>query len=293
MPELLRKGTRKAVLRCFRVFESLGFHVTPADHYSPIPHTRDLHDDLFARQSDCIGLDWNSDVQTNYLTEVFPRYATEVEFHDNPGLSVVDAAILHSMIRHHKPAKIVEIGSGWSTRFAAHACEMNRAEGSNTTLIAIEPNPSQMLQEGFPGLTRLVERKVEELPLGEIIDCDLLFIDSSHAVRTGGDVNFEILELLPRLKPGALVHWHDILLPGEYWRDWVKTGHTFWSEQYLLHAFLKFNNEFEIIWGSRYMHLKDATAISGSFPFFDPVDHHITSFWIRRKVAMASDNKDQ
>ena len=196
---------------------------------------------------------------------------------------MVDAAILHAMIRHHKPRKMIEIGSGSSTQIAARACLMNEKEGSSCKLIAVEPYPSQMLESGFPGLTALKKQKVQTINTHEFEDIDLLFIDSSHIAMIGSDVVYEQLEILPRLKPGCLVHFHDILLPGEYWKDWVKQNHYFWSEQYLLWAFLLFNDTFEVIWASRYMHLKDSGAIKRVFPYFAPEHHHITSFWIRRK----------
>jgi len=100
----------------------------------------------------------------------------------------------------------------------------------------------------------------------------------------GGDVNYEILEIVPRLKPGAIVHWHDILLPGEYWKDWVTRDHNFWTEQYLLQAFLQFNQDFEIIWASRFMSVNRAEAVQSTFPGFSPDKSRITSFWIRRKT---------
>jgi hypothetical protein len=281
----MRNAAARVVRPFYGLFEVLGFHVMPVHFYSPIPPTRDLTDDVFARVSDCVGVDWNLPGQQRYLTEVFPKYVREEEFPVNPGLSPVDAAILHAMIRHHKPRKMVEIGSGFSTQFAARACFRNAQEGCPCELIAIEPYPAGFLKKGFPGLSRLIESKVEKVPLKDVVDCDILFIDSSHVVRIGGDVNYEILELLPRLKTGALVHWHDILLPGEYWKGWVMNRHFFFTEQYLLQAFLQFNSVFEVAWASRYMNLNHLEDVRQTFPFFDPHhdDHHITSFWVRRK----------
>ena len=282
MADLMRRVARKVTPKVFRLCESLGFHIQPVWYLSPIAETEELTDELFEYQSECVGLDWNSQVQGHYLSEIFPRYAGEVGFDQNTGLSLVDGAILHAMIRHHKPRKIVEIGSGSSTQIAARSCLMNQEDGHDCELVAIEPNPKPYLKEGFPGLTKLIDQKVQAVDMSEIVDCDLLFIDSSHVIRIGGDVNYEILELVPRLKPGALIHWHDIFLPGEYWKSWVKEDHNFLTEQYLLHGFLKFNSEFEMLWASRYMHLKEAQAIQTVFPFFEPSKHQISSCWIRR-----------
>lgn len=283
MPTLTRRVLNKLISSCYRIFEATGYHVIPNQFAYPIPDSSELTDELFARRSDCVGLDWNLSCQEDLLDGPFSRFATEVEFEENTGLSKLDAAVLHALIRHFQPKKIVEIGSGESTKFAARACLINQQEGHFSELVAIEPFPKPDLRQGIPGLTRLIEKRVEQVDAEDIIDCDLLFIDSSHVVRIGGDVNYEILELVPRLKPGAIVHWHDILLPGEYWKVWVKDHHYFWTEQYLVHAFMKFNSDFEVLWASRYMHLSQPARLQTVFPYFDPKTHQIMSFWIRRK----------
>ena len=283
-PTLIKRGLNKAVVACYRIFEAAGYHVLPANFRYPIANTNTLTDALFEATSECVGLDWNLPKQQHYLAQVFPKYAMEVEFTQYPGLSLVDAAILHAMIRHNSPKKIVEIGSGSSTQIAARACLLNASSNRPCELIAIEPYPNEVIKKGFPGLSKLIQAKVEDVPLEEIVDCDLLFIDSSHYSQTGSDVNYEILEIIPRLKPGSIVHWHDILLPGEYWKDWVKGEHRLYNEQYLVHAFMNFNSEFEVLWGSRYMHLRQPDQISAVFPYFRPEHHHIMSLWIQRKV---------
>jgi hypothetical protein len=147
----------------------------------------------------------------------------------------------------------------------------------------VEPHPDELLRKGFPGLTRLVQRRAQDLGVSFYSDCDLLFIDSSHIVKAGSDVTFLVLEVLPVLPCGTVVHFHDILLPNEYWPEWIKDGGVHWNEQYFLHAFLAFNPAYEVLWASRYMHLRDADGIKQVFPFFDPGEHHITSLWLRRR----------
>jgi hypothetical protein len=87
---------------------------------------------------------------------------------------------------------------------------------------------------------------------------------------------------VPKLKVGAVIHWHDIMLPMNYWKDWTHTGTQFWNESYMLHAFLLFNETYQIIWASRYMHLRHASNIAASIPSFQPDKHRITSFWLQR-----------
>jgi len=280
---LLRRILNKIVTVWFRRFEAFGIHVTPIVYDSPIPLTKDLTQTVFKQQSDCVGLDWNDSLQKYYLHEVFPAYATEIDFSETPNYSLVDSAILHSIIRHHKPKKVVEIGSGETTLISSRSGAQNTEEGAPYELLAIDPYSKKHLRTNFPSNVTLIEKRIEDMAIPDVSDCDLLFIDSSHVIKTGGDVNYELLEIVPRLKPGTIIHWHDILLPGEYWEDWVKDKHYFWTEQYLLHAFLKFNNAFEIIWASRYMHLKYPNEIKSVFPTFQPDQHRITSFWIIRK----------
>ena len=280
----IRNALANVFSHTFRFFEALGIHVTRANFNSPIPLVRELDHALFDRQSECVGVNWNIDVQRWYLREVFSKFACEIAFQKNPGLSLVDSAILHAMIRHHKPRQVIEIGSGSSTQVAANACLMNEKEGKPSDLIVIDPYPGSLVEKGFPGLIKLRKEKVQHISVKEFTDCELLFIDSSHVVKIGSDVNYEILEIIPRLKKGCLIHFHDILMPGEYWNDWVLERHLFWTEQYLLWAFLSFNETFKVVWGSRYMHLTNRKEIEAVFPFFRPGEHRITSFWIRREV---------
>jgi Methyltransferase domain len=110
---------------------------------------------------------------------------------------------------------------------------------------------------------------------------DILFIDSSHTVRIGGDVNYLFLEVLPRLKPGVIVHVHDIFFPFDYRRDWVTDEFRFWSEQYLLQAFLTFNSTFEVLMANNYLSHYYEDAVKTAFPSLTSWGGG--SFWMRRK----------
>lgn len=283
MMQRLGNRLRRWVTDRFETWERLGLHVTPVHYFSPIPPTHELPDAVFTRRSACVGVDWNDAAQDHYLREVFPRYAAEITPRENSGLSELDAAVLHAMIRHHRPRRVIEIGGGESTRFSAHACRLNAKDGAPVEMVTVEPYPKPELRRGIDGLDRLIEQPVQAVDLALFEKADLVFIDSSHTVRIGGDVVHEILEIVPRLPPGALVHFHDILLPGEYWPDWVRGKRYFWAEQYLLQAFLAFNREFEVVWASRYMHLRAPKALADVFPYFDEDRHRVTSFWIRRR----------
>lgn len=101
-------------------------------------------------------------------------------------------------------------------------------------------------------------------------------------MKTGGDVQYLYLELLPRLNKGVVIHIHDIFLPAEYKKNWILKESIFWTEQYLLQAFLIFNNSFEIIWGGSYMHLKHSNRLEKAFNSYNKEKTWPGSFWIKK-----------
>jgi predicted O-methyltransferase YrrM len=280
------KILHRAAVATFPFWERVGLHVLPARYFFPVPRTEDLPDAFFDGRSACPGVDWQRETQQRHLRDVFPRFIGEVPFEPNGGLSMVDAAVLHAMVRAYRPKKIVEIGSGHSTRITARACLLNAQDGAPCEFVAIEPYPSAALRQGIDGLSRLRVEKVQQVELAEFENCDLLFVDSSHVVAMAGDVVFEQLEILPRLKPGCLIHFHDILLPGHYWKDWVLKRRYYWTEQYLLQAFLAFNTEFTVLWAARLMQLEAEAELRAAFPFYRPDDpgQRVSSLWMQRRA---------
>ena len=282
--------------RYFELWEKNGFHITPNSFAQPIPDTRELIDDLWRRRSALVGIDINEAGQLDLLSlfakefkseyETFPRQRTEVPhqyYVNNPFFISVDGEILYCMIRHLKPRRIFEIGSGNSTYLAAQALGKNEAEGHPAELVAFEPYPNEVLRAGFPGLSQLVTAKIEQIPLSEfsvLQESDILFIDSSHLLKIGSDVHYEFLEIMPRLNRGVVVHIHDIFLPAEYPRDWVMREHLFYNEQYLLQAFLAFNESFEVLWAGSFMHLSHPRELQTAFNSYD--GGWPGSFWMRK-----------
>lgn len=283
----------------FRFFERLGVHVTPRHFYSPLPDTGELRSrpEVFQRRSELPGIEMNEAGQLELLRRVVAPYLAECDFPMEKGeaqqfyvrnslYGAVSACVLHALIRHHRPRTILEVGSGMSTLVAARAAEMNREQGSETRLVAIEPHPGAKLR-GLAGLAELIEKPVQELPLERFAGLrkgDMLFIDSSHVVRTGGDVNFLYLEVLPRLAPGVLVHVHDVFFPYEYPRDWVLRSRRFWSEQYLLQAFLAHNQAFRVLWCESWLYdrrRKDLEPVFGERLRWNP-PWFLNAFWMER-----------
>ena len=173
---------------------------------------------------------------------------------NNPNFSQGDADLYYLIIRNTKPKRIIEIGSGFSTLIAVEAIKKNSEEGVITQLTCIEPFEFTWLED-INGI-EVIRKKVEEMPLdffGTLESGDILFIDSSHMIRTGNDVLFEYLYLLPVLKKGVLIHIHDIFTPNDYPQQWVKAEKRFWNEQYLLEAFLYYNDTFTVKFALNYL----------------------------------------
>ena len=164
---------------------------------------------------------------------------------------------------------MIEIGSGHSKLVLAAAMQKNAAEGAEGEFTSIEPHPRGFLKDGLPGLTSLIESRVQDVPLEvfrQLEAGDVLFIDSSHVVAMDSDVLFELLRILPTLPPGVLVHFHDIFAPLDYPEKFVKRNLCFWAEQYMLEAFLSFNNAFKVVWTGSAMQQWHADVLREAFP---------------------------
>lgn len=296
------RSERRALIilaRLFPFFERLGIHVTRNHFYEPVPELRSLADEVFERHSELPGVDLRESDQLALLQrlrrfrdEYSAFSAQRVEgdpaqyFQRNGQFGRVDADVLHSLIRLHKPRKIVEIGSGYSTLVSVGAVEQNRAEDADycCDITSIDPHPPRFLN-GLSGLTRLLKTRVQDLSLSHFAKLergDMLFIDSSHVLKIGSDVQFEFLELLPRTKKGAWIHVHDIFFPTDYPRPLVMEWHRFWNEQYLLQAFLAFNSEFAVRWSSSWMAHRHEGVIRDAFPSFSLGGMWPSSLWMER-----------
>jgi len=291
----------------FSLWERSGFHVTPVHFYQPIPNIQTLPETLWDRPSKLVGIEMNDGVQLDLLRNQFAKFRHEFEqwpteptgesggfYLRKSPFGGTDALAAYCMFRHFQPRLIIEVGGGFSSLVAAEAIAKNK----DSALICIEPFPPDFLRAGFPGLRSLIEKKVEDMDVeffSQLESGDILFIDSSHTVKIGGDVNFLFLEVLPRLKPGVIVHVHDIFLPFDYRRDWVVDELRFWSEQYLLQAFLTFNSQFEVLLANRYLAHKYLEDLKAAFPSLanlkgtspNSVEWGGGSFWIRKKPIAA------
>jgi len=245
----------------------------PAGHYySPIINIEEVkrkEEQIWNSSSEdkVPGVDLNTDEQINLINE-FNQYYNELPFKneqqnnlryyfDNSFYSYTDGIILYSFIRHFKPKRIIEIGSGFSSALMLDCNDIYFNNGIELTFI--EPYPERLyslLKNNDKKNTKIITSFIQDVDLKEFDKLeagDILFIDSTHVSKTGSDVNYLFFDILPRLKKGVLIHVHDVFFPFEYPKEWVYEGRN-WNEDYLLKAFLMFNSTFKIKVFSHYLH---------------------------------------
>jgi hypothetical protein len=258
---------------------------TVPDYYTPIPDTADFSADFWDKEIPMLGVELNETEALSFAQQFLPSYFEEFRglfpiekpSSSYPGFyvlngtyMVVDAHMLYGMIRYAKPRRMIEIGSGASTVVTQAAVQKNAQEDHSyrCAIYAIDPFPSPWLQQTDPSVLTVMTMKVQDVPLAffDALEAgDILFIDSTHVVREGNDVLREYLEILPRLKPGVFVHVHDISLPKRYPKTYFDQN-IYWTEQYLLQAYLTYNQRVRVLWPGNAMLLHHAHAMLALFP---------------------------
>jgi predicted O-methyltransferase YrrM len=275
----------------------------PLHYYQPVFDSAMVPSSVWERRHDMPGVGFREENQLGLLRELgrfgeecdWPEHPTPGEparyYWNNASFSYASACLLHAMVRFLKPSKVIEVGAGMSTLVFDGALAANEHhDGRHGKLVTIDPYPTQAVEHLPADRRKLIASEVEAVPLSEFGSLgrgDILFIDSSHVVRTGGDVNFLYLDVLPRLVSGVVVHIHDIQLPYEYHRTYSAQQEApkfFWTEQYLLHAFLTLNPQYEVLLAGYFLHREHEHELSVSFPGFRPDRHRATtSFYIQRQ----------
>ena len=295
----LKKCFRKFFFtKGFSLFENIGLHLLPIHYYTPIPNTKLLkkRDDLWNKELPLDGIDLNIKEQKDLLTTIYPLFRDEyLSFPrektndssqyclNNGTFGFVSGQMYYSIIRYLKPKRIIEIGSGNSTLVSVNALQKNKKEGFPCKFTSIEPYPADYLKNKKFDI-ELIQKKVENIDINffeNLSENDILFIDSSHTVKIGGDVNFLILEVLPKLKKGVVIHIHDIQFPYDYFKSYLLKNHYFWQEQYLVQAFLMYNHSFKILWCASYMHHKYPKLLNKYFSTY-PKNRVPTSLFIQK-----------
>jgi len=292
-------GVREAGIRLLRLWSVLRRRelFPPGHYYSPVPDLGWIErrrDELFATEVDLgPGIDLREREQQDLLAElavfaddfdVPPQPLSGRRYHtSNVFFGRGSAFNLYAMLRRFRPARVIEIGSGFSS---ALMLDVNEREfGGAMSLTFVEPNPQRLqslLRKDDERCTCLIERPVQAVPLDLFDDLqanDVLFVDSSHVTKIGSDVNHLLFNVLPRLKPGVLVHFHDVTWPFEYPERWLREG-RFWNEAYLLRAFLQFNSAYEIVLFDDFLLQRRGAFFRRMLPGF--ADGLGCSLWLRR-----------
>lgn len=285
----------------FDYAERRDLHILPAHFYTPIPDGREIPENLWEERSDLPGIELHIEEGLGLLERFAENYRLEYDtlpydkpvepqrfYLSNTAYSCGDAEMLYSMIRDVKPRRIIEVGSGYTTLLITESIGRNLRDDPKDVceFTAIEPYPPDYLKPLPLGVTRMLSSRVQTVPIDEFMALeagDILFIDSSHVAAIGSDVCYLFLEVLPRLAPGVIVHVHDIFIPYDYPREWIRQSRFFWNEQYLFHAFLLFNQAFDVLLPTHAVFRRCNQEFNRCFPSCGRHEKQPSSFWIRRR----------
>jgi len=266
--------------------------IFPDFFYAPVFSPADLPPSVWLGTFPC-GV-WDLEEQRTFLRET-PSFAKELSVYPydrppenaagyywgNDQFSHSDASLYFSILRRFRPGRLVEVGSGHSTKLAARALR----ENGSGSILCIDPHAPAWLAE-LEGSIEVLEQPVQQVRddvfLG-LSDGDVLFIDGSHISKTGSDVNHLFLRILPRLPKGVIVHVHDICLPFEYPKAWSEDVLCYWNEQYVLAALLANSEKYEILLGVYFMQKLDLESLRPFVPSVPGVFPGGGSLWMRAK----------
>ncbi len=281
----LKNFSKRGLRAMFELGQKLGFDILPRHFYSEIPDLRELRADGFWKApGSMIGVR-GADVEEQFdflesccTPELVARlrrgdvYENACAANREPGFSPIDADFLHGFIRSVRPGKIVQVGCGVSTALILEAA--SEIEGYSPKVVCVEPYPTEFLKEmNAAGKIRLVVEKAQTVAIEELTRLGkngFLFVDSTHAVMPGSEVNRVILEVLPRLESGSWVHFHDIYFPYVYQRGLLDEELFFSNETALLQAFLVDNSKYTIRTSLSMLHHADPARLGKSLPNYRP-----------------------
>jgi hypothetical protein len=268
----------------------------PGHFYSPLPSIEDVKRKeaaIFRIPGDIPAVNINSAGQVQLFEELKTYYAEQPfqdgkqddirYYFDNPNFSYGEAIILYCMIRHIKPRRIIEIGSGYSSCVTIDTSERFLEHSVRYTFI--EPYPDlllSLLKEEDTGRVEIIRSDLQEVDVStfsELAAGDMLFIDSTHVSKINSDVNYILFDILPRLKQGVYIHFHDIGYPFEYPKEWIYQGRA-WNEAYILRAFLQYNNTFEIQFFNSFFGYFHHSALAEHMPLC--AKNPGTSIWLKK-----------
>jgi hypothetical protein len=303
----IKRLAKSRLLDLFRLSLRGGIVLLPKHYYVPIADVNELArtKNKWAKRSKMPGIEMELEEQIQFLQDSILPFQSEYVGNKiyleglrggfGPGYGFIEAQAYHAILRWLKPRRVIEVGSGVSTHCAIEAAKLNAREtGQRAEIVCIEPNPSPFIRGSRE--IRLIPNRVEDVPtefFESLGDGDLLFIDSSHAVRPGGDVIHLYCEVIPRLRPGIVVHIHDVYFPFTYQNDLLSSLFQ-WSETCMLQALLVNNDRLKAMLCMSLLHYERPDELRKVFPEYvrgrggedglhvaDPGTHFPTSIYLR------------
>lgn len=272
----------------------------PGHFYSPVVDVEELRSQearVWPATPEILGIDFNDAHHELVLRQYFPAFYPDFDYPkqsdgnpltfyiENDQFSWLDCRALFVLLRAWRPQRFVEVGSGFSTLLVA---DVNRRFlGGAMKICCVEPYPRAALRAPVLGLERLIASKVQDVgsaPFEALEAGDVLFIDSSHVAKTGSDVNHLCFEVLPRLRKGVRVHFHDIFLPEDYPKPWALKENRSWNEQYIVRALLTFSSHFRVLFGSGHAFAAHPVLLREALHEADGAYYGGGSLWIEKIV---------
>jgi len=298
---------KSRLMDVFRLALRSGMILLPKHYYVPIADVNELArtKNKWAKRSNMPGIEMDLEEQIRFLRDSILPFQSEyvgskiylegLQGEFGPGYGFIEAQAYHAILRWLKPRRVIEVGSGVSTHCAIEAAKLNAREtGQRAEIVCIEPNPTPFIRASRA--IQLIPSRVEDVPIElfeSLGDGDLLFIDSSHAVRPGGDVIYLYCEVVPRLRPGIVIHIHDVYFPFTYQNDLLSSLFQ-WSETGMLQTLLVNNDRLKILLCMSMLHYERPDELRKVFPEYirrpggedglhvaDPRTHFPTSLYLR------------
>jgi len=279
----MKKSIKKLLRYLFETGQLLGFDLLPRHFYSEIPDIRSLKKNKkWLSPYTMVGVA-GADIAEQFgfvkdcCAEFFEvlkekrAHASALALTGHDGYGIAESDFLQAFILKKKPRKVIQIGCGLSTAIMLDAGKKN---GAGLSLTCIDPFPDDYLKDlEKDGRITLVSGKAEEVPINLYLDLqagDLLFVDSTHTLRPGGEVPRIILEILPRLPRGVFIHFHDIYFPYDYSRGVLEDDLFFQHESILLHAFLANNSQYSVAACLSMLHYANPETLKTFLPNYMP-----------------------
>ena len=289
--QILPSGLKHKIFgrRTFEFFQGLGINVMPDHFYSSIPNINKLKNSQSWKKPYSLiginGIDLEKQLQwiKTCCSEENQEILRSKDIHllscqeNECGFGKIEADFLYCFIASFQPKKIIQIGSGVSTKTILMAARDSKYE---VDITCIDPYPTPyLIEKSHRSEINLIAKEAQEVSLDVLIDIsenDLFFVDSTHTIKPGSEVNRIILEVLPRLKKGTFVHFHDIYFPYDYHPEILTKQIHFWNESILLQAYLTNNLKYGIKASMSMLHYYKQKELAELLPNYRP--HQSTEY---------------